>query len=91
MDTQAQARDAPDIATPEEVLETFTQLLRSEKAAEQMKAAEQLAKYHGLFAAREEEASGPPDGPLTEEIDAAVRQIAAQWRQKEAADGTGGP
>ena len=29
---------APDIATKEEVLETFTQLMRGEKTAEQMKA-----------------------------------------------------
>lgn len=38
---------APDIATKEEVLETFTQLMRGEKTAEQMKAADALAKYHG--------------------------------------------
>lgn len=43
---------APDIATKEEVLETFTQLMRGEKTAEQMKAADALAKYHGLFAGR---------------------------------------
>ena len=40
---------APDIATKEEVLETFTQLMRGEKTAEQMKAADALAKYHGRF------------------------------------------
>ena len=44
---------APDIATKEEVLETFTQLMRGEKTAEQMKAADALAKYHGLFAGKE--------------------------------------
>ena len=43
---------APDIATKEEVLETFTQLMRGEKTAEQMKAADALAKYHGLFAGK---------------------------------------
>ena len=31
---------APDIATKEEVLETFTQLMRGEKTAEQMKEAD---------------------------------------------------
>lgn len=49
---------APDIATKEEVLETFTQLMRGEKTAEQMKAADALAKYHGLFAGKEDEAPG---------------------------------
>ena len=46
---------APDIATKEEVLETFTQLMRGEKTAEQMKAADALTKYHGLFAGKEED------------------------------------
>lgn len=51
---------APDIATKEEVLETFTQLMRGEKTAEQMKAADALAKYHGLFAGKEDEAPRRP-------------------------------
>lgn len=38
---------APDIATKEEVLETFTQLMRGEKTAEQMKAADALANTTG--------------------------------------------
>ncbi len=40
---------APDIASPDEVLATFTELMRGEKSAERLKAAEQLAKYHSLF------------------------------------------
>ena len=52
---------APDIATKEEVLETFTQLMRGEKTAEQMKAADALAKYHGLFAGKEDEAQAIDD------------------------------
>lgn len=44
----------PDIATPDEVLATFTELMRGEKSAERLKAAEQLAKYHSLFAPKEE-------------------------------------
>ncbi len=46
----------PDIATPDEVLATFTELLRGDKSAERLKAAEQLAKYHSLFAPKEETA-----------------------------------
>lgn len=52
---------APDIATREEVLETFTQLLRGEKSAEQLKAADALAKYHGLFTPKEDESACPPE------------------------------
>ena len=48
-----------DIATPEEVLATFTQLMRSEKTSEQLKAAEQLAKYHSLFTPRESAGFSP--------------------------------
>ena len=46
----------PDIATPDEVLATFTELLRGDKSAERLKAAEQLAKYHSLFSPKEEAA-----------------------------------
>jgi len=45
----------PDIATPEEVLATFTELMRGEKSAERLKAAEQLAKYHSLFVQKDGE------------------------------------
>ena len=47
----------PDIATPDEVLATFTELMRGEKSAERLKAAEQLAKYHSLFSPKEEAAA----------------------------------
>ena len=46
-----------DIATPDEVLATFTELLRGDKSAERLKAAEQLAKYHSLFSPKEEDAA----------------------------------
>lgn len=46
----------PDIATPDEVLATFTELMRGDKSAERLKAAEQLAKYHSLFSPKEEAA-----------------------------------
>lgn len=42
-----------DIATPDEVLATLTELMRGEKSAERLKAAEQLAKYHSLFTPKE--------------------------------------
>ena len=76
MTTPITARDAgsPDIATPDEVLETFTQLMRSEKTSEQLKAAEQLAKYHSLFTPREEATIRPE---LIAEINEAVRRIQA--------------
>lgn len=64
----------PDIATPDEVLATFTELMRGEKSAERLKAAEQLAKYHSLFTPKEE----APD--LTETaaaVEAAVASILA--------------
>lgn len=46
----------PDIAGPDEVLATFTELMRGEKSAERLKAAEQLAKYHNLFVPKEDAA-----------------------------------
>lgn len=67
-----------DIATPEEVLATFTQLMRSEKTSEQLKAAEQLAKYHSLFTPRESTGFAPE---LIAQIEAAVDQIAAKQRE----------
>lgn len=44
-----------DIASPDEVLATLTELMRGEKSAERLKAAEQLAKYHSLFTPKEAE------------------------------------
>lgn len=66
---------AADIATPDEVLATFTELMRSEKSAERLKAAEQLAKYHSLFAPKEEAAISPD---AAAKVDAAVAAILAR-------------
>lgn len=64
-----------DIATPDEVLATFTELMRGEKSAERLKAAEQLAKYHSLFTPKEE-AAIPSDAAMA--VEAAVATIQAQ-------------
>ena len=61
-----------DIATADEVLATFTMLMRGEKSSEQLKAAEQLAKYHSLFTPKEEAAIRPE---VIAEVEAAVRQL----------------
>lgn len=66
---------AADIATPDEVLATFTELMRGEKSAERLKAAEQLAKYHSLFAPKEE---ATISADAAAEVDAAVAAILAK-------------
>lgn len=68
-----------DIATPREVLETLTAMLRGEKSSEQMKAAEYLAKHYGLLAPKEERA--PMKSELAGEIEAAVKAIEAEREQ----------
>ena len=65
----------PDIATPDEVLATFTELMRGEKSAERLKAAEQLAKYHSLFAPKEESAADMTEADNA--VEAAVADILA--------------
>lgn len=71
----------PDIATKEEVLETFTQLMRGEKAAEQMKAADALAKYHGIFAGKEDEApKRPPE--MAQAIEDAIAALNKRSRKR---------
>lgn len=65
----------PDIATPDEVLATFTELMRGEKSAERLKAAEQLAKYHSLFALKEESAADMTEAANA--VEAAVADILA--------------
>ena len=72
---------APDIATKEEVLETFTQLMRGEKTAEQMKAADALAKYHGLFAGkgRTKRPCRPPE--VAQAIDDAIAALSGKKRK----------
>ena len=71
-----------DIATPEEVLATFTQLMRSEKTSEQLKAAEQLAKYHSLFSPKEVD-DAPDMSAAATAVEQAVAEILAQ-REKDA-------
>ena len=65
----------PDIATPDEVLATFTELMRGEKSAERLKAAEQLAKYPSLFAPMEESAADMTEAANA--VEAAVADILA--------------
>lgn len=68
-------KETPYIAAPEDVLATFTQVMHSDKSSEQLKAAELMAKYHGLFTPREETSISPE---VIQEIEAAVREISAQ-------------
>ena len=74
-----------DIATADEVLATFTTLMRGEKSSEQLKAAEQLAKYHSLFSPKEDAAIHPE---VIAEVEAAVRRL---QMTASAADATGAP
>ena len=71
---------SPCIATPEEVLEVFTQVMHSDKPSEQLKAAEQLAKYHGLFTPKESSGFSPT---LIQEIEATVNAIAIRQREQD--------
>lgn len=87
MSTPQQA-DAPNIATPDEVLETFTLVMRSNKLSDQLKAAEQLAKYHSLFTPKEESAA--PKSALADEIDAAIGQLLRR-DEEVPPDGSGRP
>lgn len=69
---------ARSIATPEEVLEAFTAMLRGEngeKPAEQLRAAEQLARHYGILAPRDERAA--PDAAIAGKIDAALAALEA--------------
>ncbi|MBQ4581319.1 MAG: hypothetical protein IJA83_11735 [Clostridia bacterium] len=66
---------APDIASPDEVLATFTELMRGEKSAERLKAAEQLAKYHSLFAPKEEATTDLSEAASA--VEAAVAELLA--------------
>lgn len=70
----------PCIATPEEVLEVFTQVMHSDKPSEQLKAAEQMAKYHGLFTPKESSGYSPA---LIGEIEAEVQAIALRRKEQE--------
>ena len=79
--TENHQRDEPaDVASPEEVLETFTAIMRSGKGNEQMKAAETLAKHYGLLTPRENAAV-----PAGEAI-AAVEEVMKALEVRHAAD-----
>ena len=67
------------IAEPEEVLATFTELMRGEKSAERLKAAEQLAKYHSLFVQKDGENDIDMTGAASA-VEAAVAEILAERR-----------
>ena len=71
---------APDIATKEEVLENITKLMSRDKTAQQMKAEEALAKYHGLCAGKEDEAPRrPPE--VAQAIDDAIAALSGKKRK----------
>ena len=61
------------IATPDEVLATLTAMLRSDRAADQLKAAESLARHYGMLAPREEKAQ--PREKIAREIEAAIQSL----------------
>ena len=70
---------SPGTATPEEVLHVVTQLMHAgEKQSDQLKAADMLAKHHGLLTPREESGFDPE---LIAEIEAAVAEIAAEYHE----------
>lgn len=74
-------------AAPEEVLRVISQVMHTgDKPADQLKAADMLAKYHGLLAPKEEPAVDPG---LIGEIEAAVKAIADEYEEPEP-EGTGG-
>ena len=75
--------EVQSVASAEEVLLTFSRVMRSEKASEQLKAAEQLAKYYSLFAAKEAEREREASA-ITAEVEEAVAGIAARLRRAEA-------
>lgn len=77
----------PEIATPEEILRTFTQIMRGEltessgapKVSERSKAAELLGKRYGLFS--EKEAAPTPRDEIAAEIDKALKELLHQHEQ----------
>ena len=71
----------PGAATPEEVLHVVTQLMHgSEKQSDQLKAADMLAKHHGLLTPKEENGFDPA---LIMQIEEAVAAIAAAYDEPE--------
>jgi hypothetical protein len=72
---------SPGAATPEEVLHVVTQLMHTgEKPSDQLKAADMLAKHHGLLTPKEESGYDPE---AIREIAAAVAEIAAEYDEPE--------
>lgn len=72
---------SPGIATPDEVLQAVTRMMNvGEKESDQLKAADMLAKHHGLLTPREEAGFDPE---LTAMIDAAVAAIASEYEEPE--------
>ncbi len=69
-----------DQSDADEVLAVIRQLLHSDHGAEQLKAADMLAKYHGLLTPKEEHHFHPE---LVAEIEAAVAEIAAGYNAAE--------
>lgn len=63
----------PAIATPQEVLEAFTAMLRGERTTDQLKAAEYLAKHYGILAPKEQAPAMNP--AVIGEIEAALREM----------------
>nr|MBR4280933.1 hypothetical protein [Clostridia bacterium] len=89
----------PPVAAPEDVLAVMTRLMYSDKPADQLKAADMLAKHHGLLTPQEESGFEPE---LIAEIEAAVAEIAQDYNDPQspatgsldaadAASGTGSP
>lgn len=82
----------PDIASPEEVLAAFTAALRGErgeKPAEQLKAAEHLARHYGILSQREEPTGAKPE--IAADIEAAMRQLETAAPLEDVSDGQDGP
>ena len=79
--TDARPADAPSaalpgIATPEEVLQTLSAILRGEKGdkpADLLKAAEDLARHYGMLGAREEKSPVKPE--IAGAIEAAMQAL----------------
>ena len=68
-------------ATPAEVLQVVTRLMHTgEKESDQLKAADMLAKHHGLLTPREETGYDPA---LIAEIVRVVDEIAAEYDDPE--------
>ena len=77
---------SPAVAAPEDVLAVMTQLMYSDKPADQLKAADMLAKHHGLLNPREETEYQPE---LIAESEAEVAQIAQEYDDQNGSEASG--